>query len=218
MRYIRIQIVTIKVIKAMMFTSRFVKTGLTGFIASCLILWTQLANAAGSDSKGLPQLDISTWPNQLLWLAVTFIVGYFLMAKVITPRIGSVLDSRRQTISDDLKRAKEADAEAKRMKQAYEDALNAARNSAAEAASNAMAEAKAQAAAAEADLSAKLAKRTKTAETKLAKMRDDAMANIHVVAKELTLDMVGSVTGIKVTKADAEKALKKVTKLSGQEA
>lgn len=207
--------VTTKVVKAMVYISPFAKTGLTTLTASCWVLFTHLANAAGSESKGLPQLDISTWPNQLIWLAITFTVGYFLMARVITPRIGAVLDARRQTISDDLRRAKDADAEAKQMKQAYEDALEVARNEAAKEASSAIAEAKAQSEEAEANLSAKLSKKTKAAEKKLAKMRDEAMANMHDVAKELTLETVSAVTSIKVTKADADKALKKVAKLSG---
>lgn len=206
----------------MIFTSRL-KTRLTAgivMISGGGLMSSQVAQAAGSgEATGLPQLDITTWPNQLLWLAVIFTIGYILMAKVITPRIGGVLETRRQTITDDLKRAKDADAEAKQMKQAYETALDEARGKAAEAASKAMAEAKAQADASEAELSTKLAKKTKAAEAKLAKMRDEAMANIDDVAKELTLDTVMTVTGMKVNKTDAGKALKKVaTSLSGQEA
>ena len=208
---------TNKVVKAMIFTSRFAKTGIAASLTSWLVLGTHLANAAEAESKGLPQLDISTWPNQLLWLAITFSIGYFLMAKLITPRIGAVFDNRRNTISDDLKRAKDADTEAKLMKQTYEEALKVARSTAANAASAAMAEAKAQAEADEADLSAKLARKTKAAETRLAKLREEAMANIHNVAKELTVDTVGRVTSMKVTKADADKALKKVAKRSVQE-
>ena len=204
----------------MLFKTLIAKSGLTALATSCLIITSQLSNAAGNgESKGLPQLDISTWPNQLLWLGITFSMGYLLMAKIITPRIGAVLNTRRQTISDDLKRAKDANAEAKQMKEAYQSALETARNTAAEAASKAMAEAKMQAEATEADLTAKLAKKTKAAETKLSKIRDEAMANIHDVAKELTLDTFSNVTGgMKVNKTDADKALKKVAKLSGQEA
>ena len=203
----------------MIFKTPIAKSGLTALAATSFIIVSRLSVAAeGGEPKGLPQLDISTWPNQLLWLATTFLVGYLLMAKVITPRIGSVLNTRRQTIFDDLKRAKDADAEAKQMKEDYESALETARTTAAEAASKAMAEAKAKAEAAEVELTAKLAKKTKAAEIKLTKMRDEALANIHDVAKELTLDTVSSVTGIKVKKTDADKAIKKVIKLSGQEA
>lgn len=203
----------------MLFKTCIAKSGFTALAATSFIMGSQLSIAAGSsEAKGLPQLDISTWPNQLLWLAVTFLVGYLLMAKVITPRIGTVLNNRRQTIFDDLKRAKDAEAEAKQLKEDYESALETARTTAAEAASKAMAEAKAKAEAAEVELTAKLAKKTKAAEIKLTKMRDEALANIHDVAKELTLDTVSSVTGMKVKKTDADKAIKKVIKLSGQEA
>ena len=203
----------------MLFKTRIAKSGFTALATTSFIMGSQLSIAAGSsEAKGLPQLDISTWPNQLLWLAVTFLVGYLLMAKVITPRIGTVLNTRRQTIFDDLKRAKDAGAEAKQLKEDYESALETARITAAEAASKAMAEAKAKAEAAEVELTAKLAKKTKAAEIKLTKMRDEALANIHDVAKELTLDTVSSVTGMKVNKTDADKAIKKIIKLSGQEA
>jgi len=203
----------------MFFKMHIAKSGFIALAASGIITTSQLSNAAAnSESKGLPQLDVSTWPNQLLWLAATFTVGYLLMAKVITPRIGAVLNARRQTISDDLDRAKDADAEAKQMKEAYQSALETARITAAEVASKAMAEAKMQAEAAEADLTVKLAKKTKAAETKLSKVRDEAMANINDVAKELTLNAVSIVAGIKVKKTDADKALKKVAKLSSQEA
>ena len=203
----------------MLFNTPIAKSCGTVLAATSFIIGSRLSIAAeGGESKGLPQLDISTWPNQLLWLAVTFVVGYLLMAKVITPRIGTVLNTRRQTIFDDLKRAKDADAEAKQMKEDYESALETARNTAAEAASKAMAEAKARAEADEVELTAKLTKKTKAAEIKLSKMRDEALANIHDVAKELTLETVSNVTGMKVKKTDADKAIKKVIKLSSQEA
>ena len=203
----------------MLFKTRIAKSGFTALVAISFIMGSQLSIAAGgSEANGLPQLDISTWPNQLLWLAVTFLMGYLLMAKVITPRIGTVLNTRRQTIFDDLKRAKDAEAEAKQLKEDYESALETARITAAETASKAMAEAKAKAEAAEVELTAKLAKKTKAADIKLTKMRDEALANIHDVAKELTLDTVSSVTGMNVKKTDADRAIKKVIKLSGQEA
>jgi len=174
---------------------------------------------AAGDAKGLPQLDITTWPNQLFWLIVTFGVGYVIMSRLITPRIGGVLEQRGKTIQNDLARAKEAEAEAQQMRSAYEASLDEARVKGAEAASKAMSEAKESAEAAEAELTAKLAKKTKTAETKLAKIRDEALASINDVAGEVTQDAVLAVTGMKVTKAVATKSVSKLTKAgAGQEA
>ena len=50
------------------------------------------AFAAGDSAAGLPQLKIETWPSQLFWLAVIFGLGYVFMSRVVTPRIGTVLE------------------------------------------------------------------------------------------------------------------------------
>lgn len=168
--------------------------------------------ASGGEAKGLPQLDITTWPNQLFWLVVTFGIGYVIMSRMITPRIGNVLEQRGRTIQDNLTRAKEAEADAQAMKQEFEASLDDARAKASDASQKAMAEAKANAEAAEAELSAKLAKKTKTAETKLSKVRDEALANINDVASEVTQDAILAVTGMKVTKAEATKSVTKLAK------
>jgi len=41
----------------------------------------------------MPQLDLSTFPSQIFWLAVFFVVLYLLMAKLAIPRIERVIDS-----------------------------------------------------------------------------------------------------------------------------
>ena len=67
----------------MLFKTPIAKSGFTAFAATSFIIGSQQSFAAeGGEPKGLPQLDISTWPNQLLWLAATFLVGYMLMAIV----------------------------------------------------------------------------------------------------------------------------------------
>ena len=63
------------------------------------------ALAAGPSEAGLPQLDISTWPSQIFWLVVIFGVGYVMMAKVVTPKIGTVLEDRRTRLNGDLSKA-----------------------------------------------------------------------------------------------------------------
>ena len=202
-------------VRVMMTFRKYLAFGLIGLMTG----GTTSVLAAGGEATGLPQLDITTWPNQLFWLVVTFGIGYIIMSRMITPRIGNVIEQRGRTIQDDLNRAKEAEAEAQTMKAEFEASLDDARAKAADAAQKAMSEAKAKADEAEAELSAKLAKKTKTAETKLAKIRDEALANINEVASEVTQDAVKAVTGMTVTKAEATKSVAKLAKRgAGQEA
>ena len=88
----------------------------TAGIALVLTLNTGSAFAAGESSGGLPQLDFTTWPTQIFWLVVSFALAYVLMWRVVTPRIGSVLEERHSRLDDDMQRAKQAADEAESMR------------------------------------------------------------------------------------------------------
>jgi len=57
-------------------------------------------------------------------------------------------------------------------------------------------------------MATKLNQKLKTAETKLMKMRDDAMASIDEVAAEITAQTVSHLTSLKPTKAAVSKSVK----------
>ena len=178
-----------------------------------------LAHAAGESEPGLPQLKVDAWPSQLFWLAVVFGIGYIFMARVVTPRIGSVLEERRTRLDDDLTRAREASAEAAQTRTEYEASLEEARADAAEFARKAAADAQAKAEAAEAKAAKRMATKIGKAETKLAADRAEAEGNITAVAAEAAIDTAAQIAGVKATKAQAEKAVKAVAKdLATQEA
>jgi F-type H+-transporting ATPase subunit b len=174
---------------------------------SVALFASKAAHAAGGEATGLPQLDFTTWPTQIFWLVVTFTLGYILMARLVVPNIGAVLEERRDRISADIEAAKSADQDAKDMQAKYEAELAEARAKAAEAAKQALDTAKAENEKAEAALSAKLAKKTKTAETKLAKAREEALAGVDEAAQDAVSDIVKQVANVSVTAAEAKKSV-----------
>ena len=60
-----------------------------------------------SGAVGMPQLDVSTWPNQIFWLAVTLVAIYFVLTRIALPRIAAVLAERNGTIANDIAAAEE---------------------------------------------------------------------------------------------------------------
>src|ERR1700681_3234154 len=78
----------------------------------------------------MPQLDLSTFPSQIFWLAVFFVVLYLLMAKLAIPRIEKVIDERRARVESDLDKATQMKSEAEAVIAAYEKALADARHQA----------------------------------------------------------------------------------------
>ena len=178
--------------------------------AGVLIAGVAMPISAKADGAGLPQLDISTWPSQLFWLVVLFSTGYIIMAKFVTPRIGTVLEERRAKLDDDLGKARVASENAARIRAEYEADLDAARNAAAEIAKQASAEATKQAEAGDAKIAKKLAEKVAKAEDKLAAARNDALLNLNNVAAEAALSAVAKLTDIKITAAQASRTADKL--------
>ena len=195
------------------------KNGLTIKLSALLVLWPTQVFSAGAGEPGLPQLDIATWPSQLFWLVVSFGLGYLVMAKMVTPRIGGVLEERRKTLDGDLEKARNASADAAKIRAEYESDLENARSEAAEYAKQAAAEAAKKADIYNVKIAQKLANKVAKAENKLAEARSNAMDNLNDVAAEAAANTVAALTGIKTTSAQAGKATALVAaKLAKQEA
>jgi F-type H+-transporting ATPase subunit b len=80
--------------------------------------------------QGLPQLDVSTFPSQLFWLAVTFCVLYLLISRSALPKIHDILDKRRGRIERDVTRAEQLSRDAAKAQHAYEEMHRHAKDSA----------------------------------------------------------------------------------------
>ena len=63
------------------------------------------AEAAHQGGGGLPQLNVTTFSPQLFWLVVTFATLYFVLSKVLLPRIGEVIEERADRITRDIEAA-----------------------------------------------------------------------------------------------------------------
>lgn len=75
----------------------------------------------------MPQLDPATFLPQLFWLAVSFGVLYLILSRVALPRVGEILQARRERIEADLSRAEALREEAEAVLAEHERAMVAAR-------------------------------------------------------------------------------------------
>jgi len=74
-----------------------------------------------ASTPGMPQLDFSTFPNQIFWLVVTLVVIYLILNRVALPRIASVLADRSGSIQRDLDQAEDMKRQAVEAEEAYLD-------------------------------------------------------------------------------------------------
>ncbi|MFN4057949.1 MAG: F0F1 ATP synthase subunit B' [Roseinatronobacter sp.] len=150
-----------------------------------------MAETAAS-GPGMPQLDVTTFSNQIFWLVVSIVVLYFILSRVALPRIAAVLADRRGTITSDVAAAEEFKLKAQEAEKAYTRALEDARAEAhriVEAAKADMqAELNAQIARADAEISAKAAE----SERRIREIRDNAVVMVTDVSKDVTGDILGA--------------------------
>lgn len=148
--------------------------------------------AHAAESAGMPQLDFSTWANQMFWLVVTLVVIYFILSRVALPRIASVLADRQGAITNDLAAAEELKQKAVEAEAAYDKALADAKAEAhgiiAEAKAAIQADLEAATAKADAEIAAKAAE----SEARIAEIRDGALKSVTEVATDAAAEIVSA--------------------------
>jgi F-type H+-transporting ATPase subunit b len=157
------------------------------------------AHGAEASGAGMPQLDFSTFPNQIFWLLVTLVVIYLVMSRIALPRIGSVLAERAGTITNDIAAAEEYKLRAEEAEAAYDKALAEARSEANRIVAEAKAEIQAELDAELQKADAAIAAKTAESEKAIADIRDGATASVTEVAKATAKEIVAAFGG----KADA---------------
>jgi F-type H+-transporting ATPase subunit b len=152
-----------------------------------------VAGVAEKAAGGLPQLDLSTFPSQIFWLAVASFVLFQLMNKVALPRIASVLEERADAIADDLDRAEEFRRKAGEAEAAYQQALADARATAQGIVAETRAEIQKDVDAAMARADAEISARAGESEKRIREIRDSAIAAVAEVANDAAIAVIEAI-------------------------
>lgn len=168
---------------------------------------TETTAAEGGHHGAFPPMDATTFPSQIFWLVIFFALLYWLMSRVALPRMGAVLENRQKRIDGDLAKAQALKNETEAALASYEKALADARSKAQaialETRNRIASEMDGERSAVEKTLGAKVAE----AEARITAARTKAMADVTDVAAESAAEIVAELTGAKVTKAAASKAV-----------
>jgi F-type H+-transporting ATPase subunit b len=160
-----------------------------------------------AEHEVFPPFDSSTFASQLLWLAITFIALYLLLARVAIPRIGGILSDRASRIAGDIEKAQTAKATSEAAVAAYEKALAAARanaNTIAEAARN---ESKAAADKERAGIEADLAKKLAASEANIEGIKQRALSEVGAIASDTAAAIVKALIDADAPKPDVDAAV-----------
>jgi F-type H+-transporting ATPase subunit b len=181
---------------------------MTVLVAEALDVGADVADALDEHkSGGLPQLHAPDFAPQLFWLAVTFVLLYWIMAKVALPRIGEVIEERRDRIQRDLAAAERLKGETDKALQTYEKALSDARGSASAIARQTRDELSAEVEKERKAIEDQLASKLADAEASIAATKTKALASVKDIAADTVVEIVSALTPINVTKDEAVRAI-----------
>jgi len=144
-------------------------------------------------AQGMPQLDFSTFPNQIFWLVITLVAIYLILTRVALPRIASVLAERQGTIANDLAAAEEMKLKAGEAEEAHKKALADARARANEIIAEAKAENQKDLDIAMERAEAEIAARAAESEKRIVEIRASAEESVEQVARDTALAVVEAV-------------------------
>jgi F-type H+-transporting ATPase subunit b len=143
----------------------------------------------------MPQLDFHTFIPQLVWLAISFVILYVLMANLGLPRVRAAIDGRRRHLDGDLDRAAALKQEAEAALAAYQKALADARAAAQDTLRQTGERLAAEAAERQRQLAATLAEQIAAAEARIAAGKEQALAEVRGIAAEVGGAIVEKLTG-----------------------
>jgi F-type H+-transporting ATPase subunit b len=150
----------------------------------------------------MPQLNIGDFAPQLVWLAISFVLLYFLMSRLALPEIGKVLDDRKGRIATDLAEAAKLRDATEAALASYEQALAAARGRAQGIARAAREEMNGEIEKQRAQIDAQINSRMGDAEQRITTLKEAAVGHISEIATETAEALVARFTGKPASRAE----------------
>ena len=158
--------------------------------------------------KTFPPFDPTTYSSQLFWLAICFTFLYLVLSRIALPRIGEVLEERRDRIQRDLDKAAELREETETAIASYEEALASARAKAGSIADETRSKLNAEIASERTAIEQEITKKAVEAETRIREAKTAAMSEVNNIAAETTETIVDKLIGAKPSSNDINDALR----------
>jgi len=146
-----------------------------------------------SEQAGIPQLEFSSFPNQILWLVV-FLLAIFIVVRMIAlPRIGQIVSRREKRIKTDLEDARKLNEKIEGLESSIEETLAEAKRfsegKAVETRNEILAMQNKALEEAEVTVRAEVAE----AEKRIEAIQDEALNNIRTIANEAAVEIVNQI-------------------------
>jgi len=154
-----------------------------------------MASTSNNGAVGMPQLDFSTFPNQIFWLVIFCVVLFAIVKFFIIPRMEDIFANRRKIIDGNIAKAeeirlrvgeieKQIEEELKKTKSQCDEIMNTSGNNIKEQMSQALEDSKIA-----------TSQLINEAEGRLQKLREGSETAIEKISEELAKEIIKKVSG-----------------------
>jgi len=167
------------------------------------------STGAHGDTHGasFPPFNAETFAPQLVWLVLTFTILYVLMSRLVLPRIGEIIDERRERIQRDLDTAERLKTDTDKAIAEYEKAFADARTNAGSIARETREKLDAKVAQKQAAADADNAAQIAAAEKSIQETRTKALSNVDEIATDVAGAVIKQLIDSDVSASDIRAAL-----------
>jgi F-type H+-transporting ATPase subunit b len=147
-----------------------------------------------NSAVGMPQLDFSTFPNQIFWLVVFCVVLFAIVKLFIIPRMEDIFANRRKIIDGNIAKAEEIRLRVSEIEKQIEEELQKAKSQCDEIMNASGHNIKEQMASALEDSKIATAQLISEAEGRLKELRDGSEAAIEKISEELASEIISKIS------------------------
>ena len=168
-----------------------------------------------AESGGMPQLNPEFWISQIFWLTLTFGILYFILSKIILPKISANLESRKSQISDNIEAAEKQREESEAKLKEYEKIIYKSKNEAKNIFNQARDKALKDINIKKEVLDKQIDEEIKKAENEISQLRKDAPTKINKIAIETASELTKKLIGAEVNNSSISAIVNDLSKKDG---
>ena len=153
-----------------------------------------MASNSDNNAVGMPQLDFSTFPNQIFWLTVFCVVLFAIVKFFIIPRMEDIFANRRKIIDGNIAKAEEIRLRVSEIEKQIEEELQKAKSQCDEIMNTSGNNIKEQMTLALEDSKIATNQLISEAEGRLKELRDGSEAAIEKISEELASEIISKIS------------------------
>ena len=179
---------------------------------SLLIIFFSSTAAYAAEDGGMPQLDPESWLPQIFWLIITFGILYYIILKIVFPRLSESIEQRNDYVSDLIDEAKKLSEQTEQINKEYNDFILKSKNDAKEIIQNGKNNFQTEFEKKKTQLNEKINNISKKSEEEIKIFKNNSINQIHIIAYQVTNDLLTELSLI--NDVDKNKIQEKIDEIS----